>query len=75
MDQLYEKPNESHNQKPNSGGTSDCGKFFTIRLGAFFDQMDGILGELTEWLDENFVESFFLAHGCETESFLVSIVL
>lgn len=75
MDQLDEKTNESHDQKPDSGGTSDGGKFFTIWLGAFFDQVDGILRELTEWLDENFVKSFFLSHGCVTVTNVVSVAL
>lgn len=51
--------NKSHNHKPYPGSTSNLRKLLTIGLGALLHQMDGILGELTEGLDEDFVEAFF----------------
>ena len=62
MNKLDEKSNKSHNQKANTCSSGDHSEFFTIGLGAFLDKVDGVLGKLTERLDENLVESFLLSH-------------
>lgn len=59
MDQFDKEPNESHDQKSNPGSTCNLGEFLAVGLGAFFDEVDGVLGELAEGLDEEFVEAFF----------------
>lgn len=59
MNQLHEESDKSHNQKSNTCRTSDLSKFFPVGFGAFLDEVDGVLGELTEGLDEDFVEAFF----------------
>ena len=62
MNQLDKKSNESHNQKSNSSGFGNGGEFLPVGLGAFLDEVDGILGELSEGLDEHLVETFLLTH-------------
>lgn len=62
VNKLDEKSNESHNQKANTRSSGNGSEFFTIGLGAFLDKVDGVLGKLTERLDENLVESFLLSH-------------
>lgn len=62
MNKLDKKSNESHNQKANTSSSGNGSEFFTIGLGAFLDKVDGVLGELTEGLDKNLVESFLLSH-------------
>lgn len=64
VNKLDEKSNKSHNQKANARGSGNGSEFFTIGLGTFLDKVDRVLGKLTKWLDENFVESFLLSHFC-----------
>ena len=62
VNKLDEKANKAHDQKSNTSSPSNGSEFFTVRLGAFFDKVDGILGKLTKRLDKNLVESFLLSH-------------
>lgn len=62
MHQLDEKANKSHDQKSDPGCTSNLCELLTVGLGAFFDEVDRVLGELTERLDEDLVETFFFCH-------------
>lgn len=58
VNQFDKETNESHNEETNRGRPRDHQKFFAIRLGAFLDQVHGILGELFERFNKNLVESF-----------------
>jgi hypothetical protein len=62
VNKLDKKSNKSHDQKSNSSSPGNSSEFFTIGLGTFLDKVDGVLGKLTERLDENLVESFLLSH-------------
>lgn len=59
MNQLDKESDETHNQKSDAGGACNLSKLLAVWLGAFFDKVDGVLGELAEGLDEDFVEAFF----------------
>jgi len=52
MDKLHEETDEPHNAKPNSGGHRNFLELLSVRLGASFDETDGVLGELPPWFNE-----------------------
>ena len=42
--------------------TSNGREFFSVGLGALLDEMNRVLGELSQGFDENLVESFLISH-------------
>lgn len=52
--------NESHDQESQASGMGNLPKFPAIGLGTFFDQMHRIFGELFQWFNEHFIESFLV---------------
>ena len=63
MHQFDEEADESHDQKPNASSFGNGREFLPVRLGAFFDEVDRVLGKLLEGLDEQLLDSFLLSHG------------
>lgn len=59
MNQLDEKPDKSHDQKPDPRSPSDLGEFLPVGFRTFLHEVDGVLRELAEGLDEDLVEAFF----------------
>lgn len=60
---LDKESNETHNQKADSGGPGNGHEFFSVGLGALFDQVHGVFGELLEGFDQHLVETFlFCGH-------------
>lgn len=62
MDELDKETNETHNEKAGADSSGNHGEFLSVRLGALFDQMHRITGKLLQWLNEHFVDSFFVGH-------------
>lgn len=64
VNQLDEKPNETHHKKANTDSSRNGGEFLAVWLRALLDQMHGVLRKLPEGLDEHLLESFLFSH-CE----------
>jgi hypothetical protein len=58
VNELDEETNETHDKETDTGSLGNSSKFLAIRLGALLDQMYRILGELPEWFNQDFVETF-----------------
>ena len=57
VNQLDKETNKAHDQKSNASCTGNGSKFFSVRFGAFLDQVHRVLGELLERLHQDLIES------------------